>query len=89
MMDTTLLIIAALIVGLSKGGLASMAAIAVPMLALFMNPVQAAATLLPVYIVTDWVGVWLYRKHYSKRNVCLRVFSIFFFSKKQQESMVC
>ncbi|MBJ7550280.1 sulfite exporter TauE/SafE family protein [Marinomonas ostreistagni] len=69
MMDTTLLIIAALIVGLSKGGLASMAAIAVPMLALFMNPVQAAATLLPVYIVTDWVGVWLYRKHYSKRNV--------------------
>ena len=69
MMDTTLLIIAALIVGLSKGGLASMAAIAVPMLALFMSPVQAAATLLPVYIVTDWVGVWLYRKHYSKRNV--------------------
>ena len=59
MTDTILLILAALIVGSSKGGLASAAAIAVPLLALFMNPVKAAAMLLPVYIVTDWVGVWL------------------------------
>jgi hypothetical protein len=57
MLDTLLLVTAALIVGMSKGGLASAAGIAVPMLALFMNPVKAAATLLPVYIVTDWIGV--------------------------------
>ena len=76
MLETTLLILAALIVGLSKGGLASAGAIAVPMLALFMNPVTAAATLLPVYIVTDWIGVWLYRKDYSRPNLVILVPSI-------------
>ncbi len=76
MTDTILLILAALIVGSSKGGLASAAAIAVPLLALFMNPVKAAAMLLPVYIVTDWVGVWLYRKSFSKRNLLILTPSI-------------
>lgn len=76
MLDTILLVTAALIVGMSKGGLASAAAIAVPMLALLMNPVKAAATLLPVYIVTDWIGVWLYRQHYSKRNLLILTPSI-------------
>ncbi|WP_226621909.1 sulfite exporter TauE/SafE family protein [Alloyangia pacifica] len=76
MNETILLILAALIVGLSKGGLASAAAIAVPMLALFMNPVKAAATLLPVYIVTDWIGVWLYRRNYSARNLAILTPSI-------------
>ena len=37
------LLIAAVIIGLSKGGLASAGALAVPMLAIFMNPVEAAA----------------------------------------------
>ncbi|OOY07319.1 sulfite exporter TauE/SafE family protein [Thioclava sp. F36-7] len=73
MYEIVLLIVAALIVGMSKGGLSTAAAIAVPMLALFMNPVKAAATLLPVYIVTDWVGVWLYRHHFSKRNLFILV----------------
>ncbi|TMV89068.1 sulfite exporter TauE/SafE family protein [Thioclava sp. BHET1] len=76
MLDTTLFLIAALIVGLAKGGLASAAAIAVPMLALFMNPVKAAATLLPVYIVTDWIGVWLYRRDFSLPNLKILVPSI-------------
>ncbi|MBT9384571.1 sulfite exporter TauE/SafE family protein [Pseudooceanicola sp. CBS1P-1] len=76
--QTVLLLLAALIVGVSKGGLASAAAIAVPMLALFMNPITAAATLLPVYIVTDWIGVWLYRKDFSRRNVAILVPSILF-----------
>lgn len=71
MLETVLLVLAALVVGFSKGGLASSAAIAVPMLALFMNPVTAAATLLPVYVVTDWIGVWLYRKHYSLKNLLI------------------
>ncbi|MBT9386841.1 sulfite exporter TauE/SafE family protein [Pseudooceanicola sp. CBS1P-1] len=78
MTDTFLLIFAALIVGASKGGLASAAAIAVPMLALFMNPVKAAATLLPVYIVTDWIGVWLYRRDFSARNIWILTPSILF-----------
>ena len=53
------LLLAAFIVGLSKGGLSSSGSLAVPMLALFMNPVVAAAFLLPIFIVTDWFAVWL------------------------------
>ena len=58
---------------MSKGGLASAAALAVPMLALFMNPIQAAAILLPVFLVTDWVAVWLYRRTYSGRNLAILI----------------
>lgn len=68
-----LLILAAVIVGMSKGGLASAAALAVPMLALYMNPIQAAAILLPVFLVTDWVAVWLYRRDYSGRNLAILI----------------
>lgn len=65
------LVLAALIIGISKGGISSAAAIAVPMLALFMNPVQAAALMLPILIVTDAVAVWLYRRDFSGRNVAI------------------
>ncbi|WP_321449357.1 sulfite exporter TauE/SafE family protein [uncultured Cohaesibacter sp.] len=78
MTDSILLLIAAFVVGLSKGGLASAAAIAVPMLALMMSPVKAAATLLPVYIVTDWIGVWLYRRDFSRRNLYILTPSLLF-----------
>ncbi|WP_375175421.1 sulfite exporter TauE/SafE family protein [Pseudooceanicola sp.] len=68
---TPLLFLAALMVGTAKGGLATMGSLAVPLVALTMNPVVAAATLLPVYIVTDWVSVWLYRREYSRENLRL------------------
>ncbi len=68
-----LLILAAGVVGLSKGGLASAAALAVPALALVMNPVEAAAILLPVFLVTDWAAVWLYRHDYSGRNLAILI----------------
>ncbi|WP_423820620.1 sulfite exporter TauE/SafE family protein [Salinisphaera sp. SPP-AMP-43] len=78
MEQTILLLIAALVVGMSKGGLASAAAISVPLLSLFMNPIQAAAMLLPVYIVTDWVAVWLYRHEFSARNLAILIPSMLF-----------
>ena len=58
---------------MSKGGLASAAALAVPLLALFMSPLQAAAILLPVFLITDWVAVWLYRRTFSGRNLAILV----------------
>lgn len=67
------LLAAAAIVGLSKGGLASAGALAVPILALIMNPIQAAALLLPVLLATDWVAVWLYRRTYSARNLAILI----------------
>ena len=68
-----LLFLAAFMVGTAKGGLSTMGSLAVPLLALVMNPVEAAATLLPVYIVTDWVSVFLYRRSFSARNLKILV----------------
>ena len=70
------LIIAAFVVGLGKGGISSAAALAVPFLAIVMNPVAAAALLLPIFIVTDVVAVWVYRRDYSSRNIVILVPSI-------------
>lgn len=67
------LLAAAMIVGVSKGGLSSAGALAVPALSLTMNPIQAAAVLLPVYIATDWIAVWLYRRDFSARNLKIMI----------------
>lgn len=61
--------VAAFFVGLSKGGLPAIGSLAVPMLSLQLSPVTAAALLLPIYVLTDIVGVWLYRREYSPRNL--------------------
>lgn len=61
--------LAALIVGLSKGGLPAVGMLAVPVLALTMSPLKAAALLLPIYVLTDMVGIYLYRKSYSAPNL--------------------
>ncbi len=42
-----------------------------------MNPVQAAALVLPVLIVTDVAAIWLYRKDFSKRNVVILLPAMF------------
>lgn len=73
MIEALALTLGAFVVGLSKGGLAAAAAVVVPALALVMNPVQAAALLLPVFLVTDWVAVWLYRRDFSGRNLAILV----------------
>ncbi len=64
-----LLAIAALLVGLSKGGVPAIGMVAVPLLALVLPPVKAAVLLLPIYVVSDVVGVWLYRHRFSKANL--------------------
>jgi len=68
-----LLGLAALFVGLSKGGLPAIAMLSVPILSLFMSPLIAAILLLPIYILSDAVGVWLYRHEYSARNLKILV----------------
>jgi uncharacterized membrane protein YfcA len=59
------LALAAWLVGLSKGGLPTIGMLAVPLLSLHMPPMQAAILLLPVYLVSDAVGIWLYRRDFS------------------------
>lgn len=67
------LLASAIIVGLSKGGIATAGSLAVPLAALVMNPIVAAAILLPVFVVTDAVALWLYRKDFSRRNVAILI----------------
>jgi len=59
-------VVATLITGISKGGFGGLALFAVPIMALFISPIQAAGILLPILIVMDWVSVWSYRKTWNK-----------------------
>ena len=62
---------AAFLVGMSKGGLPSVGTLAVPLMALVISPVTAAALLLPIYVISDMFGLYLYRHHYSARNLAI------------------
>lgn len=57
-----LIALAVVLVGVAKGGLAGLGALATPLLALALPPTVAAALLLPVLIVQDAVSVWSFRK---------------------------
>ena len=65
--------LAALLVGLSKGGLGLLGAIAVPVLALAISPVTAAALLLPIFVVSDMFGLWSYRREFDRRNLVILI----------------
>ncbi|WP_367717546.1 sulfite exporter TauE/SafE family protein [Nitratireductor sp. GISD-1A_MAKvit] len=63
---------AVILVGLSKGGFGgAMALLGVPMLALVVSPVQAAAILLPILIVMDLVSLWAWRGHTDRRTLTI------------------
>ncbi len=64
-----LFFLAAFFVGMSKGGLPGVGALSVPILSLSISPLAAAAILLPIYIMSDVAGVWLYRREFSLRNI--------------------
>lgn len=59
-------LLAAVAVGLSKGGLSMLAVLAVPILSLVMPPVQAAGLLLPVYIASDVGGLIAFRRSFDR-----------------------
>lgn len=69
----SLAVVASFLVGLSKGGVPTIGSLAVPLLALVMAPVTAAALLLPIFIVSDVVAVYLYRKEFSVRNLAILI----------------
>jgi uncharacterized protein len=61
--------LAALLVGAAKGGIPGIGVLSVPILALAVSPVVAAGLLLPIYIISDVYGLWLYRKNYDVWNI--------------------
>ena len=60
-----LMTLAAIFVGMGKGGLPVVAGLAVPSLSLIMSPVAAAGLLLPIYIVSDIFAIRAYRRDYN------------------------
>ena len=57
--------LAVVLLGLAKGGFAGMGALSLPLIAMTISPVRAAAILLPILIVQDVVGVWAFRRDWS------------------------
>ncbi|HXZ68545.1 MAG TPA: sulfite exporter TauE/SafE family protein [Alphaproteobacteria bacterium] len=63
---------AVLMTGVSKGGFAGgIGLLAVPLMALIINPVQAAGIMLPILVAMDVFGVIAYRKTFDKRNLLM------------------
>ncbi|HEX8300304.1 sulfite exporter TauE/SafE family protein [Sphingomonas sp.] len=58
---------AVILTGLAKGGFSGMGALSLPILAFAIDPVRAAAILLPILIAQDVVGVWAFRRHVDWR----------------------
>ena len=61
---------AVILVGLSKGGFAGgVGFVGVPLMALVMSPVQAAAILLPILCLMDVVSVWTWWGVYDRKTL--------------------
>ncbi|MEO9865948.1 MAG: sulfite exporter TauE/SafE family protein [Yoonia sp.] len=58
---------AAFCVGLGKGGVPVITAMAVPLMSLVMSPILAAGLLLPVFIAADMGGLYAYRRMFHPR----------------------
>lgn len=64
---------AVILMGLSKGGFAGLSSLAMPLMSLVVSPVKAAAIVLPLLIVQDWVSVWAFRRDFSSRNLLILI----------------
>ena len=64
---------AVIVLGLSKGGFAGLSSLAMPMLSLVESPVRAAAIVLPILIIQDWVSLWAFRRDFSSRNLVILI----------------
>ena len=54
--------------GLSKGGFVGLAVLGLPVFALAMPPLTAAAIMLPVLMAQDLVTIWAFRRNIDKRS---------------------
>ncbi len=64
-------VVAAALVGMSKGGVPVVGMLGVPVLALVISPVMAAGLLLPVYVVSDAFGLYAYRHAFDRRVLAI------------------
>lgn len=62
---------AVILMGLAKGGFAGLGLIAIPLMALVVSPIKAAALMLPILIVQDMVSTWAYRHVFDRRTLMI------------------
>lgn len=65
------LVLASMLVGMGKGGLPMVGMLGVPVAALVISPVTAAGLLLPVYVISDMVGLYAYRQAFDRRVLAI------------------
>ena len=65
--------LAAALVGMGKGGMPVVGMLGVPVLSLVLPPVTAAGLLLPVYVLSDMVGLYAYRGAFDRRVLAILV----------------
>jgi len=63
--------LAAVLVGMGKGGVPVVAMLSVPLMSLYISPVMAAGLLLPIYIVSDVFGLYAYRHAFDRRVLAI------------------
>ncbi len=62
-------VLAVILVGLAKGGFSGLGLLSLPLMALVVSPVQAAAIMLPILMIQDVVTVWAYRRTWDGSNL--------------------
>ena len=68
---------AVVLLGLAKGGFGGLGMLSLPLMALVIPPLQAAAIMQPILMVQDVVSIWAFRRHFSRRNLMILVPSSF------------
>ena len=62
--------IGVILFGISKGGFASpIAILSIPIMAIVMSPIKAAAVLLPVLLLMDFIAIYLYWNKWDLSNI--------------------
>jgi uncharacterized membrane protein YfcA len=70
-------VIGVCLLGISKGGFLGLGVMALPLMSLFVPPLQAAAIILPTAIAQDFLTLWVYRREWSAWNIKILLPSMF------------
>jgi uncharacterized membrane protein YfcA len=73
-----LAVVAVILLGFSKGGYFGLGVMSVPLMSLYVPPLQAVAILIPTVMVQDVLTVWTYRHNWSASNLKILIPSLTF-----------
>ncbi len=65
--------VAVTLLGLSKGGFFGLGVMGLPLMSLYVPPLQAAAIILPTVLAQDVLTIWTYRRDWSAWNLKLMI----------------